>query len=92
MPATSAARPAGGFTATARRDDTQGGFADLSAQPTGRLFACRSFQAVIDVHGPVPRQHLGLIGLMLALHHFDLFGAPFFRGFTKFGGDGIWVY
>jgi hypothetical protein len=47
---------------------------------------------MIDMHGPVPRQHLGLIGLMLAFHHFHLFGAPLFRGFAKLGGDGIRVY
>ena len=44
---------------------------------------------MIDVHSPVPRKHLDLIGLVLAFHHFDLFGAPFFRGFAKLGGDGI---
>jgi hypothetical protein len=47
------------------------------------------FQTVADMRRPIPGQHMGLLGLVVAFQHLDLLGAPLFRGRAKFGRDGI---
>ena len=47
------------------------------------------FQTVTDMSRPVPRQHVGLVGLVVALHDFHLLGAALFRRGAVFGSDGI---
>jgi hypothetical protein len=54
------------------------------------LFA-RCLQAMVEVGGSIPRQHLRFIGLAVTFHELDLFGAPFFRGVTEFRSDTIWI-
>src|SRR5450631_1471027 len=48
-------------------------------------------QALRDMSGAVPRQHLGFFGLMGAFALPDLLGAAFFRGFAIFRRHRIWV-
>src|SRR5260370_20827594 len=54
------------------------------------LLAC-SFQAMVEVGGTIPGQHLCLIGLAVTFHDPDLFSAPFFRSVAEFGSDTIWI-
>jgi hypothetical protein len=51
----------------------------------------RGFQAMVEVGGSIPRQHLRFIGPAVTFHHLDLFGAPFFRSVTEFWSDTIWI-
>jgi hypothetical protein len=48
-------------------------------------------QALRDMGGAVPRQHLGLFSLLGAFAVPDLLGAAFFRGFAIFGRHRIGV-
>ena len=64
----------------------------LGVEPSGRAYLPAAASSMIDVLGPVPRQHLGRISLVLALGDPDLLGAALFRGLAKFGGDGIRVH
>jgi hypothetical protein len=60
--------------------------ADCPALPFARCF-----QAMVEVGGSVPRQHLRFVGLAVTFHDLDLFGAPFFRSVTEFWSDAIWI-
>jgi hypothetical protein len=51
----------------------------------------RCFQAMVEVGGSIPRQHLRFIGLAVTFHDLDLLGAPFFRSIAKFWSDTIWI-
>jgi hypothetical protein len=42
-----------------------------------------------DINGPFTRQNLFLIGLTVAVHDPDLFGAPFYRRLAEFRRDRI---
>jgi hypothetical protein len=48
-------------------------------------------QASHDVGRPIPRQHLGFIGLVGAFVLPDLLGSALFRSFAIFGGDSFRV-
>src|SRR5258708_33646712 len=54
------------------------------------LLAC-SFQAMVEVGGTIPGQHLCLTGLAVTFHDPDLFGAPFFCSVAEFWSDTIWI-
>jgi hypothetical protein len=51
----------------------------------------RCFQAMVEVGGSIPRQHLRFIGLAVTFHDLDLLGAPFFRSIAKFWSYTIWI-
>jgi hypothetical protein len=44
-------------------------------------------QALLDVGGAIPRQHLRRVGLARTINYSDLFGAAFFRGHAILGSD-----
>jgi hypothetical protein len=48
-------------------------------------------EASHDVGGPIPRQHLGFVGLVGAFMLPDLLGAALFRSFAIFGSDSFRV-
>src|SRR5258708_38946416 len=48
-------------------------------------------QALRDVGGPIPRQHLGFVGLAGAFMLPDLLGTALFRSFAIFGSDSFRV-
>jgi hypothetical protein len=50
-----------------------------------------SSQALIDVGCPISRQDFGLVGLVVAFHHFDLLGSPLQRGFAIFRRNSIGI-
>jgi hypothetical protein len=57
----------------------------------GRLFFGHGVQAVVDKIGPVPGQHLRLVGLVVAFQHLDLLGPALQRRFAILGRDRIGV-
>jgi hypothetical protein len=58
----------------------------------GRRFGRAVFgQASHDVGGPIPRQHLGFIGLVGAFMLPDLLGTALFRSFPILGSDSFRV-
>jgi hypothetical protein len=63
----------------------------MKAADRSALLFARSFQAMVEVGGSIPGQHLCFIGLAVTLHDLDLFGAPFFRSVAEFGSDTIWI-
>ena len=46
---------------------------------------------MVEINGPLTWQHLFLIGLTVAVHHPDLFGAPLYRGLAEFRRERIWI-
>jgi len=58
----------------------------------GRRFGRAVFgQASHDVGSPIPRQHLGFVGLVGAFMLPDLLGSALFRSFAIFGSDSFRV-
>jgi len=58
----------------------------------GRRFGWAVFsQALRDVGGPIPRQHLGFVGPAGAFMLPDLLGTALFRSFAIFGSDSFRV-
>jgi hypothetical protein len=47
----------------------------------------RRVEALLDVGGAIARQHFCCIGPVRTFKQLDLFSAPFFRGYAKFGSD-----
>jgi len=48
-------------------------------------------QAMLDVGSSISWEYLGLYGLLIAVHHLDLFRTPLYCGFTEFWCDFIGV-
>jgi hypothetical protein len=48
-------------------------------------------QAMLDVGSSISWEHLGLFGLFIAVHHFDLRRTPLYRDFTELWCDLVGV-